>query len=112
VVSSKTWTSPRCQVARTVDIVGDKWSLLMIRDAFDGIRHFGQFRRNLGVAKNILSDRLRGLVDAGVLSAEPASDGSSYREYVLTERGRDLLDLVVSLRQWGQDHAMSPVRTT
>ena len=107
-MSSRTWTSPRCPVARTVDIVGDKWSLLIIRDAFDGIRRFGQFQRNLGVAKNILSDRLRGLVDAGVLSVEPASDGSSYREYVLTESGRDLFDLVVSLRQWGQDHAYEP----
>ncbi|MEU4667194.1 helix-turn-helix domain-containing protein [Amycolatopsis sp. NPDC023774] len=107
-MSERTWTSPRCPVARTVDLVGDKWSLLIIRDAFDGIRRFGQFQRNLGVAKNILADRLRNLVDAGVLSVEPASDGSAYREYVLTKRGEDLFDLVVSLRQWGQDHAYEP----
>ncbi|WP_432847183.1 winged helix-turn-helix transcriptional regulator [Amycolatopsis sp. CA-161197] len=107
-MSERTWTSPRCPVARTVDLVGDKWSLLIIRDAFDGIRRFGQFQRNLGVAKNILADRLRSLVDAGVLSVEPASDGSAYREYVLTKRGEDLFDLVVSLRQWGQDHAYEP----
>ncbi|MEV0071630.1 MULTISPECIES: helix-turn-helix domain-containing protein [unclassified Amycolatopsis] len=107
-MSERTWTSPRCPVARTVDLVGDKWSLLIIRDAFDGIRRFGQFQRNLGVAKNILTDRLRSLVDAGVLSVEPASDGSAYREYVLTKRGEDLFDLVVSLRQWGQDHTYGP----
>lgn len=107
-MSERTWTSPRCPVARTVDLVGDKWSLLIIRDAFDGIRRFGQFQRNLGVAKNILADRLRSLVDTGVLSVEPASDGSAYREYVLTKRGEDLFDLVVSLRQWGQDHAYEP----
>ncbi|MEV4601225.1 helix-turn-helix domain-containing protein [Amycolatopsis sp. NPDC049253] len=107
-MSERTWTSPRCPVARTVDLVGDKWSLLIIRDAFDGIRRFGQFQRNLGVAKNILADRLRNLVDVGVLSVEPASDGSAYREYVLTKRGDDLFDLVVSLRQWGRDHAYEP----
>jgi DNA-binding HxlR family transcriptional regulator len=107
-VRNRTWTSPGCPVARAVDIVGDKWSLLIIRDAFDGIRRFGQFQRNLGVAKNILSDRLRNLVEAGVLRAAPASDGSSYQEYVLTDKGRDLFDLVVSLRQWGQDHTYGP----
>jgi DNA-binding HxlR family transcriptional regulator len=107
-VSDRTWTVPGCPVARTIDIVGDKWSLLIIRDAFDGIRRFGQLQRNLGVAKNILSDRLRNLVDAGVLTVQPASDGSSYREYVLTEAGKDLFSLVVSLRQWGQDHAYEP----
>jgi DNA-binding HxlR family transcriptional regulator len=101
-------TSPACPVARTVDVVGDKWSLLIIRDAFDGIRRFGQFQSNLGVAKNILSDRLRNLVAAGVLSIQPASDGSSYREYVLTDKGQDLFDLVISLRQWGQDHTYEP----
>ncbi|WP_326835311.1 helix-turn-helix domain-containing protein [Amycolatopsis rhabdoformis] len=102
------WTSPRCPVARTIDVLGDKWSLLIIRDAFDGIRRFGHFQRNLGVAKNILTDRLRNLVDAGILSLEPASDGSAYREYALTAKGRDLFDLVISLRQWGQDHMYEP----
>ena len=104
----RTWTSAGCPVARTIDLVGDKWSLLIIRDAFDGIRRFGQFQRNLGVAKNILSDRLSNLVDAGVLTVQPASDGTSYREYVLTDRGTDLFSLVISLRQWGQDHAYEP----
>jgi DNA-binding HxlR family transcriptional regulator len=107
-VGAKTWTSPGCPVARAVDIVGDKWSLLIIRDAFDGIRRFGQFQRNLGVAKNILSGRLQALVEAGVLRVEPASDGSSYHEYVLTEKGRDLFDLVLSLRQWGEEHTYEP----
>jgi DNA-binding HxlR family transcriptional regulator len=97
-----------CPVARTVDIVGDKWSLLIIRDAFDGIRRFSQFQRSLGIAKNILSVRLRGLVEAGLLRVEAASDGSSYQEYVLTSKGEDLFDLIVSLRQWGQDHAFDP----
>jgi len=97
-----------CPVARTVDIVGDKWSLLIIRDAFDGIRRFSQFQRSLGIAKNILAARLRDLVDAGVLRTEPAPGGSAYQEYVLTEKGEDLFALVISLRQWGQDHAFEP----
>jgi DNA-binding HxlR family transcriptional regulator len=106
-MGSTTWTDSTCPVARTVDIVGDKWSLLIIRDAFDGIRRFSQFQRSLGVAKNILSTRLRELVAAGVLRVGPASDGSSYQEYVLTDKGEDLFDLVVSLRQWGEGHAFS-----
>ncbi len=97
-----------CPVARAVDIVGDKWSLLIIRDAFDGIRRFSQFQRDLGIAKNILAARLRDLVDAGVLRVEPAPGGGAYQEYALTEKGEDLFDLVVSLRQWGQDHAFAP----
>ena len=97
-----------CPVARTVDIVGDKWSLLIIRDAFDGIRRFSHFQRDLGIAKNILAARLRDLVDAGVLRVEPAPGGGAYQEYVLTEKGEELFDLLVSLRQWGQDHAFAP----
>jgi DNA-binding HxlR family transcriptional regulator len=97
-----------CPVARTIDIVGDKWSLLIIRDAFDGIRRFSQFQRSLGIAKNILAARLRDLVGAGVLRTEPAPGGSAYQEYVLTEKGEDLFALIISLRQWGQDHAFDP----
>jgi DNA-binding HxlR family transcriptional regulator len=97
-----------CPIARTVDIVGDKWSLLIIRDAFDGVRRFGQFQRSLGIAKNILSSRLRDLVAAGILRPEPAADGGGHQEYVLTDKGRDLFDLMVSLRQWGQEHAFGP----
>ena len=97
-----------CPVARTIDVVGDKWSLLIIRDAFDGVRRFSQFQRSLGIAKNILAARLRDLVEAGVLRTEPAPGGSAYQEYVLTEKGEDLFGLIVSLRQWGQDHAFEP----
>src|ERR1051326_2908722 len=95
---------PTCPVPRTVDIVGDKWSLMIIRDAFDGIRRFSQFQQNLGIAKNILAARLRDLVDAGILLPVPASDGSRYQEYALTEKGEALFDLIISLRQWGEEH--------
>jgi DNA-binding HxlR family transcriptional regulator len=89
-----------CPVARAVDVVGDWWSLLIVRDAFLGPRRFGEFERGLGVAKNILTDRLRKLAAAGVLEAVPAADGSAYKEYALTEKGRGLLPVVVALGQW------------
>lgn len=93
---------PHCPVARTVDLIGDRWSLLIVRDAFDGVRRFGDFQRSLGVARNILSDRLGKLLAAEILKTQPASDGSAYLEYGLTEQGRSLFAVVVALRQWGE----------
>ncbi|WP_328473068.1 winged helix-turn-helix transcriptional regulator [Streptomyces sp. NBC_00448] len=97
-----------CPVARSVDAIGDWWSLLIVRDAFDGSRRFGEFQRSLGVAKNILTARLRALVAAGVLDTAPASDGSAYHEYVLTPKGRGLFPVVVALRQWGEQNLFAP----
>ncbi|AOJ67773.1 MULTISPECIES: winged helix-turn-helix transcriptional regulator [Burkholderia] len=91
-----------CPVARAVDAVGDRWSLLIVRDAFDGVRRFTEFQRSLGIARNMLADRLKTLVDTGVLAAAPASDGSAHHEYVLTDKGRALFPVVVALRQWGE----------
>ncbi|EMQ4301281.1 helix-turn-helix transcriptional regulator [Yersinia enterocolitica] len=96
-----------CPVARTLEILGDRWSLMIIRDAFDGIRRFGEFRNNLGLAKNILAARLRDLVEHGILRVAPASDGSAYHEYGLTEKGHQLFPIIVSLRQWGEEHLFS-----
>ena len=90
-----------CPVARSVGVVGDWWSLLIVRDAFTGKRRFGEFEKSLGVAKNILTDRLKKLVADGVLELVPAADGSAYREYALTERGRGLLPVIVALAEWG-----------
>lgn len=97
-----------CPVARSVDIVGDRWSLLIVRDAFDGTRRFSDFQRDLGLARSILADRLRTLVEAGILAAQPASDGSAYQEYVLTPKGQQLFPVVVALRQWGEKHLFGP----
>ncbi|MGY8525414.1 winged helix-turn-helix transcriptional regulator [Paracidovorax citrulli] len=96
-----------CPVARSVDLIGDRWSLLIVRDAFDGMHRFGDFQRSLGVARNILSDRLGRLTEAGILETRPASDGTAYHEYVLTARGRELFPVVVALRQWGEHHLFS-----
>ncbi|MGR0160256.1 winged helix-turn-helix transcriptional regulator [Paenarthrobacter nitroguajacolicus] len=98
------WTDPECPVARTADLVGDKWTLLIIRDSLDGKRRFSEFERSLGVAKNILSDRLRLLVDRGVLSRIP-NDRGTRSEYELTSAGRELFILILSLRQWGERNA-------
>lgn len=97
-----------CPVARTADLVGDRWILLILRDAFDGLRRFSQFQRSLGIARNILSNRLSALVEAGIMRTEPASDGTSYQEYVLTDKGLELFDLILALRQWGERHAFEP----
>ena len=93
-----------CPVARALDVIGDWWSLLIVRDAFDGIRRFGDFQKNLGVSKGILASRLRELVELGILATAPVSDDSAYQEYVLTEKGDDLFPVVVGLRQWGEVH--------
>lgn len=89
-----------CPVARSLDAVGDRWSMLVVRDAFAGKRRFGEFVESLGIAKNILTDRLKKLVAAGVLETVPAADGSAYRDYVLTEKGRGLFVVLVALGQW------------
>ena len=94
--------SNSCPVARSVDIVGDRWSLLIVRDVFDGKHRFRDFQCSLGVARNILADRLRRLVEDDVLTVRPASDGTSYQEYILTKKGESLFPLVVALRQWGE----------
>jgi DNA-binding HxlR family transcriptional regulator len=97
-----------CPVARALDAIGDWWSLLIIRDAFDGLRRFGEFQSNLGIAKGMLSARLRDLTEKGVLETAPASDGSAYQEYVLTEKGQGLFLVIVALRQWGEDFLYRP----
>lgn len=94
--------SEECPVARTLEAIGDRWSLMIVRDAFDDIRRFSEFQKSLGVAKNILASRLKALVEVGVFEVQPASDGSAYKEYVLTEKGREIFPVVVSMRQWGE----------
>jgi DNA-binding HxlR family transcriptional regulator len=100
------WTDPPCPVARTLDLVGDRWSLLIVRDAMDGARSFTDFQQRTGVARNILTDRLRRLVDRGLLERETAASGRR-QVYALTEAGRDLFTVIVAMRQWGERHAFT-----
>lgn len=91
-----------CPVARTLESIGERWCLMIIREAFDDVRRFSDFQKNLGLARNILASRLKQLVDLGVFEIRPASDGSAYKEYVLTECGRSIFPIVVAMRQWGE----------
>jgi DNA-binding HxlR family transcriptional regulator len=97
-----------CPVARSLDAIGDWWSLLIIRDAFLGIRRFSEFQKHIGLAKNILTVRLRALVEHGILTTAPASDGSAYLEYVLTPKGRGVFPVLVALRQWSEEFSGGP----
>ena len=101
---SPAWTDPDCPVARTLDLVGDRWSLLVIRDAMDGAQSFTEFQRRTGIARNILTDRLRKLTAHGVLTQQTAPSGRRL-QYVLTDAGRDLFPVLLTLRQWGERHA-------
>src|SRR6476660_4341821 len=97
-----------CPIARSLDVFGDWWSLLIIRDAFLGIRRFSEFQKSIGLAKNILTVRLRALVDQGILKTAPASDGSAYQEYLLTSKGRGVFPILVALRQWSEEFDEHP----
>jgi DNA-binding HxlR family transcriptional regulator len=96
-----------CPIARSLDAIGDWWSLLIIRDAFLGVSRFSEFHKSIGLAKNILTVRLRALVDRGILKTSPASDGSAYQEYVLTPKGRGVFPVLVALRQWSEEFSAS-----
>jgi DNA-binding HxlR family transcriptional regulator len=101
-----TFKTADCPIAQTLEVVGDAWTMLVVRDALVGKRRFGEFERSLGIAKNILTDRLKNLTARGVLRQVPASDGSAFREYELTEKGRGLIPVIIALRQWsgGMSH--------
>jgi DNA-binding HxlR family transcriptional regulator len=96
----KSFESAECPLARSLEAVGDAWSVLIVREAFAGKRRFGEFAKGLGVAKNILTTRLRKLVALGVLE-QVAAEGSPYHEYALTEKGRGLHLVLAAIRQWG-----------
>lgn len=90
-----------CSIARTLDVVGDRWTLLILRDALYGLRRFEHFQRDLGIARNILADRLGGLVSKGVLERRQYEDRPPRYEYVLTQKGLDLLPVVLAMAAWG-----------
>jgi DNA-binding HxlR family transcriptional regulator len=99
-----------CPIGVALDLLGEKWTLLIVRDALNGIRRFDEFRRHIGLSEAILADRLQKLVDAGVLEPRAYKEpGRRERhEYRLTARGRDLLPVIVALKQWGETHFPDP----
>jgi DNA-binding HxlR family transcriptional regulator len=96
-----------CSIARALEIVGERWTLLIIRDAFLGLSRFDQFQESLGIARNVLTDRLNWLVGEGILERVRYSERPSRHEYKLTAKGRDLLLPLTAFRQWG-DKYLSP----
>ena len=97
----KSLENAACPLARSLEAVGDVWAVLIVREAFAGKRRFGEFEKALGVAKNILTTRLRKLIALGVLE-QVAVEASPYHEYVLTDMGRDLFLVLMAIRQWGE----------
>ena len=93
-----------CSIARALEIVGERWTLLIVRDAFLGLRRFEEFQESLSVARNVLTDRLNRLVDEGVLERVRYSERPERYEYRLTKKGRDLNVALAALRQWGDDY--------
>ncbi|MFL6846201.1 MAG: winged helix-turn-helix transcriptional regulator [Allosphingosinicella sp.] len=91
-----------CGISAALEVVGERWSFLILRGAFNGLRHFEEFQTNLGIARNILSNRLGRLVEHGILRRDPDRDDRRKVTYRLTDKGRDLLPVLLSLRQWGE----------
>src|SRR5215831_10619967 len=93
--------SMNCSIAQCLEAVGEWWSMLIVRDAFLGVRRFDDFRARLGISRNILTVRLNRLVAVGVLERVPYQDHPPRAEYRLTEKGRDLWPVLTAMRQWG-----------
>jgi DNA-binding HxlR family transcriptional regulator len=97
----RAYPDQNCAIARTLEIVGERWTLLILRDVFLGLRRFDQLQESLGIARNVLTERLTRLVDAGVLERFPYSEHPIRYEYRLTPKGIDLNVALAALRQWG-----------
>jgi len=101
----KSYADMPCQVAQCLEVVGEWWSMLIVRDAFLGVTRFDDFQRRLGISRNILQHRLTHLVEAGVLARVPYSTHPPRDEYRLTDKGRDLWPVLTAMRQWGERYA-------
>jgi len=99
-LARKRFDDMNCSVAQSLEVLGDWWTLLLVREAFFGTTRFKDFERNLGIAKNILTARLDHLVQRGVFTREPIGEDSKRHEYRLTPMGKDLLTIVTALREW------------
>jgi DNA-binding HxlR family transcriptional regulator len=103
-VLKRDYEGQNCSVARALEIVGERWTLLIVRDAFLGRRRFEEFQESLGIARNVLTDRLNRLVDEGILERVRYNERPERYEYRLTGKGRELHLALSALRQWGDKH--------
>jgi DNA-binding HxlR family transcriptional regulator len=101
-VLHRDYDGQNCSIARSLEVVGERWTLLIVRDAFLGLRRFEEFQENLGIARNVLTDRLNRLVEEEILERVPYSERRN--EYRLTKKGRDLNIALAGLRQWGDKY--------
>jgi DNA-binding HxlR family transcriptional regulator len=92
-----------CAIARSLEVIGEWWTLLILRDAFLGVTRFEEFQGRLGIARNVLSTRLETLVEHDVLERRPYDEGRGRADYVLTDKGRALWPVLVTIRQWGDE---------
>ncbi len=91
-----------CSLPAALEAMGERWSFLLLRAAFNGLRHFEEMQSNLGIARNILANRLARLVETGIMERRPCPDDRRKVEYRLTEKGESLLPTMIALRQWGE----------
>ncbi|MEQ9518241.1 MAG: helix-turn-helix domain-containing protein [Parvibaculum sp.] len=96
--------SETCSVARTLSVIGDRWTLMILRDCFMGVRRFEAFEASLGITRHVLSDRLQKLVSEDVLRKEPYGEAPVRYQYRLTEKGFDLYPVIMSIVYWGDSH--------
>jgi DNA-binding HxlR family transcriptional regulator len=106
-VLPRTYDNQVCSIAGTLELVGERWTLLVLRDAFLGVRRFDDFQRSLGIARNVLQSRLERMVEAGILERRRYSDRPPRHAYRLTDKGLDLWPVVVALMKWGDRHVYS-----
>jgi DNA-binding HxlR family transcriptional regulator len=104
----RTYESQTCSIARSLEVLGERWTLLVLRDAFRRVRRFEDFQRDLGVARNVLTDRLGRLVDEGILKREQYQERPARFEYRLTEKGLALWPVMMTLMQWGDAYYAGP----
>jgi DNA-binding HxlR family transcriptional regulator len=93
-----------CSIGRAMEILGERWTFLILRECFYGVRRFSDMQRNLGIARNILSGRLQNLVRAGILERRRYQEEPERFEYKLTEAGRDLYPAIITIMRWGDEH--------
>jgi DNA-binding HxlR family transcriptional regulator len=101
---NRTYDDQVCSIARSLELVGDRWTLLIVRDLIFGLTRFDEFLESLGIASNVLADRLNRLVDEGIAERVPYSERPQRFEYRLTPKGRELGPVLLALMQWGDRH--------
>jgi DNA-binding HxlR family transcriptional regulator len=107
-MKKKSFSPMACSIARAIDIIGDRWTLLVMREAFYGTRRFGQFQSHLTIATNILANRLAALVENGLLEITQSADDGRASEYRMTKKAKDMFPVLIALMQWGDRYAPAP----